>query len=87
MSPAGSTAILSALPEEQAGLLAQLEDARRHTVASRDFWLGRLQGRPVVLALSRIGKVSASLTASVLIGTWASAALSSRGWPAVWPPA
>ena len=68
MSPAGSTAILSALPEEQAGLLAQLEGARRHTVASRDFWLGRLQGRPVVLALSRIGKVSASLTASVLIG-------------------
>ena len=68
MSPAGSTAILSALPEEQAGLLAQLEGARRHTVASRDFWLGRLQGKPVVLALSRIGKVSASLTASVLIG-------------------
>ena len=68
MSPAGSTAILSALPEEQAGLLAQLEGARRHTVAARDFWLGRLQGKPVVLALSRIGKVSASLTASVLIG-------------------
>ena len=68
MSPAGSTAILSALPEEQAGLLAQLEGARRHNVASRDFWLGQLQGRPVVLALSRIGKVSASLTASVLIG-------------------
>jgi len=68
MSLAGSTAILSALPEEQAGLLAQLESARRHTVASRDFWLGQLQGKPVVLALSRIGKVSASLTASVLIG-------------------
>jgi len=68
MSPAGSTAILSALPEEQAGLLAQLEGARRHTVAARDFWLGQLQGKPVVLALSRIGKVSASLTASVLIG-------------------
>jgi len=68
MSPTGSTAILSALPEEQAGLLAQLEGARRHTVASRDFWLGRLQGKPVVLALSRVGKVSASLTASVLIG-------------------
>ena len=37
-------------------------------MASRDFWLGQLQGKPVVLALSRIGKVSASLTASVLIG-------------------
>ncbi len=68
MSPAGSTAILSALPEEQAGLLAQLEGARRLTVAARDFWLGQLHGKPVVLALSRIGKVSASLTASVLIG-------------------
>jgi len=68
MSPAGSTAILSALPEEQAGLLAQLQDARLHTVAARDFWLGQLHGKPVVLALSRIGKVSASLTASVLIG-------------------
>jgi hypothetical protein len=35
MSPAGSTAILSAMPEEQAGLLAQLQGARRHTVAAR----------------------------------------------------
>lgn len=62
------TAILSALPEEQHGLLEQLQDARRQTVAGRDFWSGQLHGQQVVLALSRIGKVSASLTASVLIG-------------------
>ena len=37
MRPAGSTAILSALPEEQAGLLAQLQGARRNIVAARDF--------------------------------------------------
>jgi len=37
-------------------------------VAGRDFWLGQLHGQPVVLGLSRIGKVSATLTASVLIG-------------------
>ena len=62
------TAILSALAEEQHGLLDQLQGARRQTVAGRDFWIGQLQGHAVVLALSRIGKVSASLTASVLIG-------------------
>ncbi len=61
------TAILSALPEEQLGLLDQLQVARKQTVAGREFWLGRLHDQPAVLGLSRIGKVSATLTASVLI--------------------
>lgn len=61
------TAILSALAEEQQGLLAQLQDPQLQRIASRDFWSGRLHGQPVVLALSRIGKVSASLTAAALI--------------------
>jgi len=62
------TAILSALPEEQHGLLERLQGAQKQTVAGRDFWLGQLHGQPVVLGLSRIGKVSATLTAAVLIG-------------------
>jgi len=62
------TAILSALPEEQDGLLEQLQGAHKQTVAGRDFWLGQLHGQPVALGLSRIGKVSATLTAAVLIG-------------------
>ena len=62
------TAILSALPEEQQGLLEQLQGAQKQTVAGRDFWLGQLHGQPVALGLSRIGKVSATLTAAVLIG-------------------
>lgn len=62
------TAILSALPEEQHGLLEQLQGAQKQTVAGRDFWLGQLHDQPVVLGLSRIGKVSATLTAAVLIG-------------------
>lgn len=62
------TAILSALPEEQQGLREQLQGATKQTVAGRDFWLGQLHDQPVVLGLSRIGKVSATLTAAVLIG-------------------
>jgi adenosylhomocysteine nucleosidase len=61
------TAILSALAEEQQGLLAQLQEPQLRRIASRDFWSGHLHGQPVVLALSRIGKVSASLTAAALI--------------------
>lgn len=61
------TAILSALAEEQQGLLAQLQHPQLRRIASRDFWSGQLHGQPVVLALSRIGKVSASLTAAALI--------------------
>lgn len=62
-----TTAILSALAEEQQGLLDRLQNARRVQRAGRDFWLGELHGRPVVLALSRIGKVAAATTTTTLI--------------------
>lgn len=62
-----TTAILSALAEEQQGLLDLLQDARCVQRAGRDFWLGGLHKRPVVLALSRIGKVAAATTATTLI--------------------
>jgi hypothetical protein len=35
--------------------------------AGRAYWLGRLQGREVILALSRIGKVAAATTATTLV--------------------
>lgn len=64
---AAPLAILSALPEEQAGLLEQLQGAHCTRVAGRDFWQGLLLGQSVVLALSRIGKVAAAATSVVLI--------------------
>ena len=62
-----TTAILSALPEEQSGLLARLEQGQRLVYAGRVFWIGSLHGHSVVLALSGIGKVAAATTATVLI--------------------
>lgn len=62
-----TTAILSALPGEQSGLLAQLEQIHRIEHAGRSFCSGRLHGQHVVLALSGIGKVAAATTATVLI--------------------
>lgn len=61
------TAILSALEQEQRGLVELLSQRRDVERAGRRFVTGRLADRPVVLALSRIGKVAAATTATTLI--------------------
>ena len=60
-------AIMSALAQEQQGLLELLQSPQRIPHASRDFWLGDLHGVPVVLVLSRISKEAAATTAAALI--------------------
>ncbi len=62
-----TTAILSALAQEQSGLLASLEQAQRSQHAGRTFTSGVLHGQPVVLALSGIGKVAPATTATALL--------------------
>lgn len=62
-----TTAILSALSQEQRGLIEFLQQPRKVTHAGRDFWQGHLHGQRVVLAISKIGKVAAATTAAVLI--------------------
>ena len=62
-----TTAILSALSEEQSGLLVQLVQPQRVDHAGRTFWQGELHGKRVVLALSGIGKVAAATTAAALV--------------------
>jgi adenosylhomocysteine nucleosidase len=53
--------------EELGALLALMPAEQRVRVAGRDFWVGHLHGRPVVAVLSRIGKVAAAITATVLL--------------------
>ncbi len=60
-------AIVSAMQPELAAVLTGLPEAQRHTVAGREFVLGRWHGHEVVAVLSRIGKVAAATTATVLI--------------------
>ena len=61
-----TTAILSALQEEQSSLLQHLQRPRRTMHAGRAFGRG-LAWAPVVLALSGIGKVAAATTATALV--------------------
>ena len=60
-------AIISAMEGELRAILEQLTHQEKLTVGPRDFWLGHWHGQPVVAVLSRIGKVAAATTATVLV--------------------
>ncbi|WP_223904985.1 5'-methylthioadenosine/adenosylhomocysteine nucleosidase [Rhodoferax lithotrophicus] len=60
-------AIMSALLDEQRGLLEQLSHPRRVQRAGRTFWCGQWYGQEVVLVLTKIGKVAAATTTTTLI--------------------
>jgi adenosylhomocysteine nucleosidase len=60
-------ALVAALHEELASVLAQIPDEHKETIGRRDFWVGHLHGQDVVATLSGIGKVAAATTATLLI--------------------
>jgi adenosylhomocysteine nucleosidase len=59
--------IMSAMHEELAAVLAHMPDEQRVSVAGRDFFVGHWHGHALVAVLSRIGKVAAATTATVLL--------------------
>jgi adenosylhomocysteine nucleosidase len=61
------TAIVAAMHQELAAVLALMPDEQKQPAAGRDFWVGHLHGQEVVAVLSRIGKVAAATTATALI--------------------
>lgn len=63
----GRVGIMAAMPEELHALLARMPDEAMVTCAGRQFWVGHLGGREVVAVLSRIGKVAAATTTTLLL--------------------
>ncbi len=61
-------AVVSAMHEELAALLAQMPEGRTVRRARRDFRIGALDGHEVVMVLSGIGKVAAATTTALLAG-------------------
>ncbi len=55
------------MQEELGALLAAMPDEAPVRLAGREFWLGHLDGEDVVVVLSRIGKVAAAMTATLLV--------------------
>lgn len=59
--------IVSAMPEELAAVLEDLDETRVDVVGGRRFHVGRLHGQDVVCVVSRIGKVAAAATTALLV--------------------
>ncbi len=60
-------AIMGAMPEEIEPIIATLHDLRKAEYADNTYYEGTYKGQEVVVAYSKIGKVFASLTATILI--------------------
>lgn len=59
--------IVSALHQEQAGLVDAMTDVQTEQRGMRDYTCGTLWGQPVVCVLARLGKVAAAATVATLI--------------------
>ena len=60
-------AIMGAMPEEVAPIVAKLDDLKETVYAANTYYEGAYNGQKVVVAYSKIGKVFATLTATMLI--------------------
>ena len=59
--------IIGAMPEETEALKKNIDGLITHKIGSKEYYTGKINNRDVVLTCSGIGKVSASLAASILI--------------------
>ncbi|MFM9435535.1 adenosylhomocysteine nucleosidase [Janthinobacterium sp. CG_23.3] len=59
--------VISALAEEQEGLVEAMKGPHKLTHAMRDYTQGNLWGIDAVCVLSRIGKAAAAMTAAILV--------------------
>ena len=60
-------AIMGAMPEEVAPIVAKLDNMKMTEYAANKYYEGSYNGQEVVVAYSKIGKVFATLTATMLI--------------------
>ena len=60
-------AIMGAMREEIAPLLSKMNDVKSFIYASNTYYEGTYKGKELVVAYSKIGKVFASLTATIMI--------------------
>lgn len=72
-------AIIAAMPPELDVLVAALESVEESTLQGKPCYQGMLDGVPVVLTLSGIGKVNAAVTAALMIERFAPQAVINTG--------
>jgi adenosylhomocysteine nucleosidase len=59
--------LIGAMEEEVNKLKDQMEDVKINSIASMDFYEGRLEGSPLIVVRSGIGKVNAAICTQILV--------------------
>ena len=72
-------AIIGAMDSEIASLLEAMEERREEAHRGLTFYLGRLEGRNIVLVKCGIGKVNAARCTQILLDLYAPSALLHTG--------
>ena len=62
--------IIGAMQEEVESLISSMENVKKKTKASMDFYEGRLWGNDTVVVMSGIGKVNMAVCAQILIDSF-----------------
>lgn len=66
-TPSGTVLILGAVPQEIPPFVAAMKDAKKHEYWGVPYWQGHIDGKPVVVAITGIGKTYTAMTATLLI--------------------
>ena len=68
--PGDEILILGAVPQEIKLFVAAAKDARREQLWGVPYWQGHIEGKPVLIAITGIGKTYTGMTATLLITTF-----------------
>jgi adenosylhomocysteine nucleosidase len=65
--PTDTILILGAVPQEIAPFVAAMKDGQKRELWGIPYWQGRIEGKPVVVVITGIGKVYTGMTATLFI--------------------
>ena len=68
-------AIMGAMDAEIEKLLPEIKQRQTHTIAKNTYYTGQIQGKPVVVTRSGVGKVNAAITTYVMINHFNSSSI------------
>ncbi len=69
-APSDTIVVLGAVPQEIPPFVEAMADAQRKTLWGIPYWQGHIDGKPVVVAITGIGKTSTGMTTTLFVTTF-----------------
>lgn len=66
-TPTGTIVVLGAVPQEIPPFVEAMKDAQKKDLWGIPYWQGHIEGKPVVVAITGIGKTSTAMTTTLFV--------------------